>query len=163
MLNKHKLFLLCAKWIPVVTAIGILVTNTIAYYGCNDIVVDIFNFNIGTSVAGVILMYVCSYAFNFCIWHKLVITYSNIDAGNSNLNEEEMEELVKTLSVLNKGVKRISKAYACEHILHCSPATFDNYVRAGIIPKGKKEIGFNELSWSLKDFDGVKLQRIHKK
>ena len=95
MLNKHKLFLLCAKWIPVVTAIGILVTNTIA--------------------------------------------------------------------VLNKGVKRISKAYACEHILHCSPATFDNYVRAGIIPKGKKEIGFNELSWSLKDFDGVKLQRIHKK
>lgn len=34
MLNKHKLFLLCAKWIPVVTAIGILVTNTIAYYGC---------------------------------------------------------------------------------------------------------------------------------
>lgn len=55
MLNKHKLFLLCAKWIPVVTAIGILVTNTIAYYGCNDIVVDIFNFNIGTSVAGVIL------------------------------------------------------------------------------------------------------------
>lgn len=48
MLNKHKLFLLCAKWIPVVTAIGILVTNTIAYYGCNDIVVDIFNFNIGT-------------------------------------------------------------------------------------------------------------------
>lgn len=76
MLNKHKLFLLCAKWIPVVTAIGILVTNTIAYYGCNDIVVDIFNFNIGTSVAGVILMYVCSYAFNFCIWHKLVITYN---------------------------------------------------------------------------------------
>ena len=46
MLNKHKLFLLCTKWIPVVTAIGILVTNTIAYYGCNDIVVDIFNFNI---------------------------------------------------------------------------------------------------------------------
>ncbi len=56
MLNKHKLFLLCAKWIPVVTAIGILVTNTIAYYGCNDIVVDIFNFNIGTSVAGIILL-----------------------------------------------------------------------------------------------------------
>lgn len=92
--------------------------------------------------------------------NQLQNAISNIDAGNSNLNEEEMEELVKTLSVLNKGVKRISKAYACEHILHCSPATFDNYVRAGIIPKGKKEIGFNELSWSLKDFDGVKLQRI---
>ena len=42
MFIKYKLFLLCAKWIPVVTAIGILVINTIAYYGCNDIVVDIF-------------------------------------------------------------------------------------------------------------------------
>lgn len=58
--------------------------------------------------------------------NQLQNAISNIDAGNSNLNEEEMEELVKTLSVLNKGVKRISKAYACEHILHCSPATFDN-------------------------------------
>lgn len=36
MFIKYKLFLLCAKWIPVVTAIGILVTNTIAYYGCSD-------------------------------------------------------------------------------------------------------------------------------
>lgn len=63
--------------------------------------------------------------------NQLQNAISNIDAGNSNLNEEEMEELVKTLSVLNKGAKRISKAYACEHILHCSPATFDNYVRAG--------------------------------
>ena len=174
MLNKHKLFLLCAKWIPVVTAIGILVTNTIAYYGCNDRVVDIFNFNIGTSVAGIILLlilYIHSKKKIFSLMEKtnclldvvknqLQNAISNIDAGNSNLNEEEMEELVKTLSVLNKGVKRISKAYACEHILHCSPATFDNYVRAGIIPKGKKEIGFNELSWSLKDFDGVKLQRM---
>lgn len=78
--------------------------------------------------------------------NQLQNAISNIDAGNSNLNEEEMEELVKTLSVLNKGVKRISKAYACEHILHCSPATFDNYVRAGIIPKGKKEIGFNRIT-----------------
>ena len=56
MLNKHKLFLLCAKWIPVVTAIGILVTNTIAYYGCNDIVVDIFNFNKGLNVLAKLML-----------------------------------------------------------------------------------------------------------
>ena len=94
MLNKHKLFLLCAKWIPVVTAIGILVTNTIAYYGCNDIVVDIFNFNIGTSVAGVILMYVCSYAFNFCLWHKLVITYA--------LDKDDINEFKEMLSKIQQ-------------------------------------------------------------
>lgn len=88
---------------------------------------------------------------------------NNIDSGNTNLSEEQMEELIKTISNINNGIKRISKAYACEHILHCSPATFDNYVRLGIIPKGKKELGFNELSWSMKDFEGVKLQRVHKK
>lgn len=95
MLNKHKLFLLCAKWIPVVTAIGILVTNTIAYYGCNDIVVDIFNFNIGTSVAGVILMYVCSYAFNF--WDVYVALnaqyHDNIELYKEWFGEDNIENI----------------------------------------------------------------------
>lgn len=105
MLNKHKLFLLCAKWIPVVTAIGILVTNTIAYYGCNDIVVDIFNFNIGTSVAGVILMYVCSYAFNaemFGIYKSQVdadfglykSTRDSFDITNARVGELEKQVAV---------------------------------------------------------------------
>ena len=144
MLNKHKLFLLCAKWIPVVTdntTVNIIYSQQKKIFSLMEKTNCLLD----------------------AVKNQLQNAISNIDAGNSNLNEEEMEELVKTLSVLNKGVKRISKAYACEHILHCSPATFDNYVRAGIIPKGKKEVGFNELSWSLKDFDGVKLQRIHKK
>ena len=34
--------------------------------------------------------------------NQLQNAISNIDAGNSNLNEEEMEELVKTLNVLAK-------------------------------------------------------------
>lgn len=41
MLNKHKLFLLCAKWIPVVTAIGILVTNTIAYFCIGAFIISV--------------------------------------------------------------------------------------------------------------------------
>lgn len=169
-------------------------------------------------------MYVCSYAFNFCIWHKLVITYnaliiaivfiirycitecsysylllsyyilagiilllilyihskkifslmektnclldavknqlqnaiSNIDAGNSNLNEEEMEELVKTLSVLNKGVKRISKAYACEHIIdhYKDHIRLDNETAWNIICRFKdivenKNDKDNEMFWRI--------------
>lgn len=34
-----------------------------------------------------------------------------------------------------------------------SRATFDNYVREGIIPRGEKVAGFKELSWSKKDLD----------
>lgn len=68
----------------------------------------------------------------------------NIDAGNSNHTEEELSEIIDDLTKLNRGVKRISKTYACEKILHCSPSTFDTYVKLGIIPPGHKEVGFKD-------------------
>lgn len=85
---------------------------------------------------------------------------ANIDAGNSNRNEEELDDIIKTLTKLNRGVKRISKRYACDKILHCSQSTFDNYLKLGLIPPGHKEVGFKELSWSEKDFDDATMYRI---
>lgn len=84
----------------------------------------------------------------------------NIDAGNSNSNEEQLECIIKDLTKLNRGIKRISKREACERILHCSLSTFDNYLKLGLIPPGHKEYGFKELSWSEKDFDEATLYRI---
>lgn len=88
---------------------------------------------------------------------------SNIDAGNSNLTEEEMEQVIDCISKFNKGIKRISKAEACEQILHCSRSAFDKYIAMGIIPKGKKTYGFKELSWSVKDFDEALKYKGNKK
>lgn len=98
MLIKHKLSLLFAKWIPIVTAIGILFNTTLAYFGVAEWLNDVISFSIGVSVAGVILMYSCSYAFNFCSWHRavisynasivlltLIIRYTNIECGRSLL------------------------------------------------------------------------------
>ncbi len=85
---------------------------------------------------------------------------NNIDAGNSNHSEEELDSIIKDLTKLNRGIKRISKREACERILHCSPSTFDNYLKLGLIPPGHKEYGFKELSWSEKDFDEATLYRI---
>lgn len=85
---------------------------------------------------------------------------NNIDAGNSNHNEEELDEIIKDLTKLNRDIKRISKREACERILHCSPSTFDNYLKIGLIPPGHKEYGFKELSWSEKDFDEATLYCI---
>lgn len=84
----------------------------------------------------------------------------NIDAGNSNSSEEQLECIIKDLTKLNRGIKRISKREACERILHCSLSTFDNYLKLGLIPPGTKEYGFKELSWSEKDFDEATLYRI---
>lgn len=84
----------------------------------------------------------------------------NIDAGNSNLNENELDDIIKDLTKLNRGIKRISKREACERILKCSPSTFDNYLKLGLIPPGHKEYGFKELSWSEKDFDDAVKYKI---
>lgn len=87
---------------------------------------------------------------------------NNIDAGNSNHTEEELNAIIDDLTKLNRGIKRISKTYACEKILHCSSSTFDTYVKLGIIPPGHKEVGFKELSWSSKDFDEATMNKVRK-
>lgn len=72
---KHKVFLLIAKWIPVAVAAGILINNTLAMLDVKDIILDLFDITVGSSLAFVVMMYACSYVFNFCYWHKIVITY----------------------------------------------------------------------------------------
>lgn len=76
----------------------------------------------------------------------------DIDAGNSNITEEEALKLAITLKEYTDKTKRLSKYQACQY-LNVSRATFDNYVRAGKLPKGKHEAGFKELSWSRKELD----------
>lgn len=76
---------------------------------------------------------------------------NNIDAGNSNHSDDELDDIISSLTKLNRGIKRISKREACERILHCSPSTFDNYIKLGLIPRGHKEYCFKELNWSEKE------------
>lgn len=76
----------------------------------------------------------------------------DIDAGNSNINEEDALKLVPVVKELTDKTKRLSKYQACQY-LNVSRATFDNYVREGRLPRGKHEAGFKELSWSKKDLD----------
>ena len=74
----------------------------------------------------------------------------DIDSGNSNINEQEQEELLSLLQKFNQ--KELSKIEAANYIGVCR-ATFDNYVDRGWIPKGHKRQGFKELSWNKKDLD----------
>ena len=75
----------------------------------------------------------------------------DLDADNTNINEEEAIKIAKVLSELRKD-RGISKYSACQY-LNISRATFDNYVREDKLPRGKHEIGFKELSWSKKELD----------
>jgi excisionase family DNA binding protein len=56
------------------------------------------------------------------------------------------------LSFISNKNEKLSKYQACKY-LNISRATFDNYVREGKIPKGRKQQGFKELFFYKKDLD----------
>ena len=74
----------------------------------------------------------------------------NIDAGNTDADEKELMQTAKFLrKVLRKDLPMNKKqAYT---YLGMSRASFDNKVREGLIPKGRKEAGSRELKWYKKD------------
>lgn len=78
----------------------------------------------------------------------------DIDAGNSNISEDKEIEIIKVIKSYTDKTVKLSKYQACQY-LNMSRASFDNYVREGKIPKGKKEAGFKELFWEQKDLDKV--------
>ena len=78
----------------------------------------------------------------------------DIDAGNSNMSEDEEMELIRVLKELSRKDRPMSK-YQAYTYLNVSRATFDNMVRDGRLPKGKKVAGFKELMWFEKDLKDI--------
>lgn len=74
----------------------------------------------------------------------------NIDAGNTDADEEELIKVAKALRVALRKDNPLNK-YQAYTYLNMSRAKFDNMVRAGLIPRGKKEPGSRELKWLKKD------------
>lgn len=77
-LYLYKLFLLLVKWMPVVIAMGILLTNTLAVFEITIEYLYILEIIFGNSISYIIFMYAASYVFQFCNWHRITITYNLI-------------------------------------------------------------------------------------
>lgn len=77
---------------------------------------------------------------------------NDIDAGNSNITDNDAMELTKILKSYTDKTQKMSK-YQAYRYLNVSRATFDNYVREGLLPRGTREAGFKELFWTQKDLD----------
>ncbi len=73
----------------------------------------------------------------------------DIDAGNSNVDEEEALKIVEMLKGMRKD-NPMSK-YQAYTYLGISRAKFDNLVREGKLPEGRKLPGFKEKIWYKKD------------
>ena len=80
-----------------------------------------------------------------------------IDAGNSNLTEDESKQVLEILGKFTTKDEGMSKYSACQH-LNVSRATFDNLVKEGKIPAGAHVIGFKEKRWYKKDLEVYRRQ-----
>lgn len=68
-------------------------------------------------------------------------TANKIDTGTCELSDEEATQMLEVLSHI-----ALSKEQACIY-LNISRSRFDDLVRQGKLPKGKKRVGFKELFW----------------
>ena len=64
-----------------------------------------------------------------------------IEANNTHLSEDEAMALLGTITH-----EALSKDQACSY-LNISRSRFDDLVRDGKLPKGRKRRGFKELCW----------------
>ena len=86
------------------------------------------------------------------IKNQLLKIISDIDAGNCDLSLDEEIGVINFINKLSNKECRMSK-YEAYSYLNISRAKFDNLVKEGKLPKGKKQQGFKELSWTKGDLD----------
>ena len=67
----------------------------------------------------------------------------DIDNGKYNRTDAEIDVGIEVLSLLNLGIKRYSKRYLCDNVLHYSESCFNNYLTLGIISAGENIIDEN--------------------
>lgn len=82
----------------------------------------------------------------------------DIDAGNSNINEEEALMICEHIHAMSDKTEILSTYEACRYP-NVSRATFNNYIKAGYIDKGKHLLGFQALGYKKKDLDAFIAKR----
>ena len=70
-----------------------------------------------------------------------------VDAGNTDLDEEQAIQLMSIVTH-----QPMSKEVAAKH-LNMSTSKFDNLIREGWLPKGRKRLGFKEKVWYEDEID----------
>lgn len=83
-LNVNKLLILIIKIYPMVIAIGYFCINILHYF---DVSVRLFEFIIIQALTSTLLLYLLSYVFLFCLYHRIFIHYVLIQNVISYIDE----------------------------------------------------------------------------
>lgn len=65
---------------------GMLLNNIFYYIEVDRRISYILDFTIGNSIINTFLIYICSYVFNFCVWHRLIITANIVNLIIANID-----------------------------------------------------------------------------
>lgn len=65
---------------------GMLINNIFYYIEVDRRISYILDFTIGNSIINTFLIYICSYVFNFCVWHRLIITANIVNLIIANID-----------------------------------------------------------------------------
>lgn len=65
---------------------GMLLNNILYYIEIDRRISYILDFTIGNSIINTFLIYICSYVFNFCVWHRLIITANIVNLIIANVD-----------------------------------------------------------------------------
>jgi predicted XRE-type DNA-binding protein len=74
-------------------------------------------------------------------------TADKLDADNTRLTESEAMDIMRVIAH-----ESLSKEQACRH-LNIRRSRFDDLVREGKIPKGRKVVGYTGLVWYKDELD----------
>ena len=90
-----------------------------------------------------------------CEFRKLVIKYlrdlaDKMDAGTTDITESQAVDILRVVAH-----EVMSKEVAC-NFLNLSRSRFDDLIRDGLIPKGRKRVGFRELIWFKDELEACK-------
>ena len=72
-------FIFLIKFMPVIQMAGMLFANTLYYFNNTNLVVYSLNYLLGNSFIVSVVLFICSYLFGFCKWHRLIITANFIN------------------------------------------------------------------------------------
>ena len=84
----------------------------------------------------------------------------DIDAGNSNISDDQYDSIIEQINFLSNSNTKYSKYQACK-FLNISRENFEKKDREGLIPPGRKQQGFKKIFWLKKDLE--EYNRLNKK
>lgn len=106
----------------------------------------LLDFIIGNSITTTFLLYVCSYVFGFCKWHRFIITANIINlliANNGKVCKGEIYNYDCAKNVFDKYVRNINSSITVWDVYVAINAQYHDYVR--LYSEWFRNINKNEL------------------